>query len=135
MGRLKKEKSLSRIFRSYIVMFILLVAAEFIVISISIMLGIYTEIIRPANYYEQIIEKNRTEIAVADINSVQNLIPEPCVYSIYDSNGNVLKTNKDNDFAYNMWNIISNNKTSGQGYYYKVIQRNNNEICISRGLW
>ena len=131
MGRLKKEKSLSRIFRSYIVMFILLVAAEFIVISISIMLGIYTEIIRPANYYEQIIEKNRTEIAVADINSVQNLIPEPCVYSIYDSNGKVLKTNKDNDFAYNMWNIISNNKTSGQGYYYKVIQRNNNEICIS----
>lgn len=131
MGRLKKEKSLSRIFRFYIVIFILLVIIEFLLLNFSFMVGIYTDLIRPANYYEQIIEKNRTEIEVAGINNIQSLIPDQCVYSVYDSDGNVLKTNKDNDFAENMWNIVSNNEVSGQGYYYKVIARNNNEVCIS----
>ncbi|MDO5517869.1 MAG: HAMP domain-containing sensor histidine kinase [Clostridium sp.] len=131
MGRLKKEKSISKLFRSYIIMFVLLVSAEFIVISLSFILGMYTGSIRPANYYEQIIEKNRTEIACADISEVKDLIPEPCAYSIYDSNGIILDTNRNIDFAHYMWNIASDNKISGNGYYYKVITRDNDEICIA----
>lgn len=131
MGRLKKEKSISNVFRFYIGIFILFISGEFLFLNVLFLLGIQTKFIMPANYYEQIIEKNRCEIESVDLNAISKLIPETCVYSIYDSQGNVLETNKNYDFAQRMWEISSENSTYGQGYYYKVITRDNNEICIT----
>lgn len=131
MGRLKKEKKLSNIFRFYIGIFILLVLSGFLFLNAIFFLGIQAEFIMPANYYEQIIEKNRREIESVSTDSISNLIPESCVYSIYDSQGNVLDTNKDYDFAKRMWEINCKNSTYGEGYYYKVMTRDNNEICIT----
>lgn len=131
MGRLKKEKSISNVFRFYIGIFILFISGEFLFLNVLFLLGIQTKFIMPANYYEQIIEKNRCEIESVDLNAISKLIPETCVYSIYDLQGNVLETNKNYDFAQRMWEISSENSTYGQGYYYKVIRRDNNEICIT----
>ncbi|HCW53148.1 MAG TPA: sensor histidine kinase [Clostridium sp.] len=131
MGRLKKVKSISKVFRFYIIIFILLVAAQVVGLFIFFQVGMNIGLINPANYYEQKIERNRNEIETANIDDLQNYIPENCVYFVYDSKGNIINTNRDIDFAEEIWNIISNGRTSGKGYYYKVIMRNNNEVCIT----
>lgn len=113
MGRLKKEKSISNVFRFYIGIFILFISGEFLFLNVLFLLGIQTKFIMPANYYEQIIEKNRCEIESVDLNAISKLIPETCVYSIYDSQGNVLETNKNYDFAQRMWEISSENSIYG----------------------
>lgn len=131
MGRLNRKKSISEVFRFYIIIFILLVTVQVVGLVIFFQVGMNTGLIKPANYYEQIIEINRNEIESADVDDVQNYIPENCVYSVYDSNGNVINTNRDVDFAKEIWSMISSGKISGKGYYYKVIMRNNNEVCIT----
>lgn len=130
MGRLKKEKSISKVFRFYIIIFFVLTVIQVLVFNTLFQIGINAGAVVPANYSEKIIERNASEIAIINIEQVQNLIPENCVYAIYDLSGDIIKSNINNNFAKEMWSMVSNSQLNGKGYYYKFIMRNNNQICI-----
>lgn len=127
MEGIKKEKSISKIFAKYIVNFCI-VNVLLIVIVISLYtIAFNTGVLLPANYYEQKIEKNRDKISKAE--SVKDLIPKECRFSVYDLNGIVSEANVPKDKSLEMWDILKNDTLSKGKHYYKVIQRGS-EICV-----
>jgi Signal transduction histidine kinase len=129
MERVKKQKSISKIFAIYIMFFcivtILLAIFDFILFQI----GLNSGFILPANYYEQKIEKQREEIAKVEGVKVKDFIPDECNYIVYDSIGNVFYSNVSETKAIDIWNLVQSDKRSEGKYYYKVISRENG-ICV-----
>lgn len=127
MERVKKQKSISKIFAVYIIFFciavIILVASVLVFLQISVQRGL----ILPANYYEQKIEGNRDDIAKAE--DVKEFIPQGCKYVVYDLNGNVIQGNTSETKASDIWNILRSDRRSEGKYFYKVIQREDG-ICV-----
>ncbi|GEQ23310.1 two-component sensor histidine kinase [Clostridium butyricum] len=127
MERIVKEKSISKVFVKYIICFCI---TNILFIGIIIFLyGVLfnTHIMYPANYFEQKIESNRDKISKEE--SIDELIPDRCFYSLYDFNGNVLSGNMTNEKAKDVWQVVENNKINVGNYYYKVIPRKE-DICI-----
>jgi two-component system, OmpR family, lantibiotic biosynthesis sensor histidine kinase NisK/SpaK len=127
MEAVKKQKSISKIFASYIVIFCITA-----VILMMFDLGLFTigfssGVILQANYYEKQIEQHRNDIAQAE--DVKSLIPKECDYAVYDLEGNVLQGNASEEKYQKMWDIIQSGQMSDGHLYYKTIQRNR-EICI-----
>ena len=127
MERIRKEKSISKIFTKYVLFFcivtLLMAGTGLFLFSI----GINSNLILPANYYERNIEINRDKIAEA--HDVSDLIPERCRYAVYDFEGNVYESNVLDDKADKMLDVIQNDIRSNGQYYYKVIQRQDG-ICV-----
>lgn len=127
MERIKKEKSISKIFARYIVSFCI-VNVLIIVIFISLFaIAFNAGVLLPANYYEQRIEKNRNKISKAEY--AKDLIPKECSFSVYDLNGTVLESNVSKDKSLEMWDIVQNNIHGKERHYYKIIQRSSG-ICV-----
>ncbi len=74
MERLKKQKSIAKIFVMYIATFCIVTILQIIIILFLFIMGLRSGVILPANYYEQIVEKNRNQIMVTD--EVSEFIPE-----------------------------------------------------------
>ncbi|KEI14799.1 sensor histidine kinase [Clostridium haemolyticum] len=127
MERIKGEKSISKIFAIYVVLFCTVTIIVAIISLRLCIIGLNKGFILPANYYERKIENRRSEIAKAK--DVKKLIPEECNYAVYDLNGKILKTNVSQDKALDMWDVLKNNEMSNGRYFYKIIQRNNG-ICV-----
>ncbi|MBA8980330.1 HAMP domain-containing sensor histidine kinase [Clostridium saccharobutylicum] len=127
MERVKKQKSISKIFAMYIVAFCIAAILLVLFYSASFIIGIQTGYILPANYYEQKIEKQRKTIEQTE--DVKDLIPQECKYAVYDLNGNMLQGNVSEAKALDMWNIVQSDSRSSGKYFYKVIQRDNG-ICV-----
>lgn len=127
MERIKKQKSISKIFAIYVVLFCIVTIIVGVINLSLFMIGLNKGFILPANYYERRIENQRSEIAKAK--DVKKLIPEECKYAVYDLNGKVLQGNVSQDKAVGMWNIVKSNKISNGRYFYKIIQRYNG-ICV-----
>jgi len=125
--RIKGEKSISKIFAIYVVLFCTVTIIVAIISLRLCIIGLNKGFILPANYYERKIENRRSEIAKAK--DVKKLIPEECNYAVYDLNGKILKTNVSQDKALDMWDVLKNNEMSNGRYFYKIIQRNNG-ICV-----
>lgn len=125
--RIVKEKSISKVFVKYIICFCI---TNILFIAITIFLyglAFNAHIMYPANYFEQKIESNRDKISKEE--SIDELIPDRCFYSLYDFNGNVLSGNMTNEKAKDVWQVVENNKMNVGNYYYKVIPRKE-DICI-----
>lgn len=124
---MKKQKSISKIFAAYIVIFCI-TAMILMIFDLGLFtIGFSSGIILPANYCEQQIEQHRNDIAQAE--DVKSLIPNECYYAVYDLEGNVLQGNASEEKSQKMWDIIQSGKISDGHLYYKTIQRNR-EICI-----
>ncbi|KEI04180.1 sensor histidine kinase [Clostridium botulinum] len=127
MERIRKQKSISKIFAIYVILFCI-VALILGVASIRLFLSSFDSgVILPANYYEKKIEKQRSKIE--KVKDVENLIPKECDYVVYDYKGKVIQGNVPKNKALEMWDIVKSNKTSQGKYFYKIIQRHN-EICV-----
>lgn len=127
MERVKKQRSISKIFAMYIVYFCI---ATFLLMAVGLIffqVGLNKGFILPANYYEQKIENERYKIAKAE--NVKALIPKDCNYVVYDLNGKVLQGNTSEAKALDVWNIVKNNTSSEGKYFYKVVERENG-ICV-----
>lgn len=127
MERVKKQKSISKIFAMYIVAFCIAAIILVLFYSALFIIGLQTGYILPANYYEQKIEKQRKTIEQTE--DVKDLIPQECKYAVYDLNGNMLQGNVSESKALDMWNIVQSDSRSSGKYFYKVIQRDNG-ICV-----
>ncbi|EDS78550.1 subtilin biosynthesis sensor protein SpaK [Clostridium botulinum C str. Eklund] len=127
MERIKRQKSISKIFAIYVVLFCTVTIIVAIISLRLCIIGLNKGFILPANYYERKIENQRSEIAKAK--NVKKLIPEECNYAVYDLNGKMLQGNVSQDKALDMWDLVKNNKISNEKYFYKIIQRNNG-ICV-----
>ena len=95
--RIVKEKSISKVFVKYIICFCI---TNILFIAITIFLyglAFNAHIMYPANYFEQKIESDRDKISKEE--SIDELIPDRCFYSLYDFNGNVLSGNMTNEKA------------------------------------
>ncbi|KEH90527.1 lantibiotic biosynthesis protein [Clostridium novyi A str. BKT29909] len=127
MERIKRQKSISKIFAIYVVLFCTVTIIVAIISLRLCIIGLNKGFILPANYYERKIESQRSEIAKAK--DVKKLIPEECNYAVYDLNGKILQGNVSQDKALDMWDFVKNNEMSNGRYFYKIIQRNNG-ICV-----
>lgn len=123
----KKQKSISKIFAKYIAYFC--IVAVILALLDLLLFGVAAEsgLILPANYYEQLIEKHRSEIAQAE--DVNMIIPKQCDYAVYDLEGKMLQGNVLEEKSKKMWNVVRNEQSDTWPYYYKIIQRNG-EVCV-----
>lgn len=127
MEGIKKQKSISKIFAIYVVVFCITSIIPVLLYMGIFVIGLRSGIILPANYYEKTIEKYREDISKAK--DVQKIIPKECKYAVYDLNGKILQGNVSQDKALDMWNIVKGNKIINGKYFYKIIQRDNG-ICV-----
>ncbi|MCG4580995.1 ATP-binding protein [Clostridium cochlearium] len=127
MERIKKQKSISKIFAIYVVLFCMVTIIVGVINLSLFVIGLNKGFILPANYYERKIENQRNEIAKAK--DVKKLIPQECNYAVYDLNGKIIQGNVSQDKALDMWNIVKGNKIINGKYFYKIIQRDNG-ICV-----
>lgn len=127
MEVIKKQKSISKIFARYIIIFCITAVILMILDLVLFTIGFNSGVLLPANYHEQLIEKNRNDIAQAE--DVKNLIPNECYYAVYDLEGNVLQGNASEEKYQKMWHIIQSGKMNDGHLYYKTIQRDR-QVCI-----
>lgn len=127
MEKVKKQVNFRNIFIRYIFAYsigtIALVSFLFILFSI----GINTDIILPANYYEKQIESQRDAIVKAE--QGDDRILKHYKYAVYDFSGNIIQGNINKNEAGQIWNNIHNNEKGGGGYYYAVMKRDK-DICV-----
>ncbi|NFH89867.1 HAMP domain-containing sensor histidine kinase [Clostridium sp. ZBS3] len=126
MERVKKQKSIAKIFATYIATFCIITVLQIIIISFLFIIGLKNGMILPANYYEQMVEKNRNNIMVTD--EVSEFIPKECNYVVYDLNGKIISSNVSEKNALKIWKMIKNDRISYGSNYYKIIPREN-EVC------
>lgn len=127
MERIKVQTSFGRIFARYIMYFCS--GTIFLVIMAMLLFTAVTEsgIVLPANYYEKSIEQNREAIAEAE--EVKALIPETCMYAVYNLEGRMLQGNISEKKSLDIWNMLKNKERINGNYFYKIIKRKN-EICV-----
>ncbi|KAI3344349.1 HAMP domain-containing histidine kinase [Clostridium botulinum] len=126
MERIKKQKSIAKIFAMYIATFCIITVLQIIIISFLFIIGLKNGMILPANYYEQMVEKNKNQIMVAE--EVSEFIPEECNYVVYDLNGKIIISNVSEKNALKIWRVIEEDRISYGSNYYKIIPREN-EVC------
>lgn len=126
MEIIRNEKSISKIFALYIIIFcivtVIMAAADVLIFIFAADKGF----ILPANYYEQQIEKQRDEIAKAE--DVSIFIPKECEYGVYDLEGKMIQGNFSEEKAIDIWKLIKNGDKINGNRYYKIIQRKD-EVC------
>lgn len=127
MERIKKQKSISRIFAHYIICFCLTTIVLVISSCFLFLAFIHIGIIVPANYYQKYIEQKTDEIVKTK--DVKSLIPGGCRYAVYNLDGQMIEGNVSQKKSQDMWEIYKNNKFNDGYYFYKIIQRKN-EICM-----
>jgi len=125
--RIKKQKSISKIFAIYVVVFCITSIISVLLYMGIFVIGLRSGIILPANYYEKTIEKYREDISKAK--DVQKIIPKECKYAVYSLDGEVLQGNISREKAIDIWNFIKSNKASKSKFFYKIIQRKDG-ICV-----
>ncbi|NFO88909.1 HAMP domain-containing histidine kinase [Clostridium botulinum] len=126
MERVRKQKSIAKIFATYIATFCIITVLQIIIISFLFIIGLKNGMILPANYYEQMVEKNRNNIMVTD--EVSEFIPKECNYVVYDLNGKIISSNVSEKNALKIWKVIEEDRISYGSNYYKIIPREN-EVC------
>nr|WP_207757823.1 HAMP domain-containing sensor histidine kinase [Clostridium botulinum] len=110
----------------YIATFCIITVLQIIIISFLFIIGLKNGMILPANYYEQMVEKNKNQIMVAE--EVSEFIPEECNYVVYDLNGKIIISNVSEKNALKIWRVIEEDRISYGSNYYKIIPREN-EVC------
>lgn len=127
MESIKRQKSISKIFAMYIIIFC--IASGIIVVFDSVLFLVAADsgFILPANYYEQQIEKHRDDIASAE--DVSTIIPKECEYAVYNLGGKMLQGNFSEEKSLNVWNLVQNGEKINGRRYYKIIQRKG-EVCV-----
>lgn len=125
---LRSKKSLSGIFIRYIISFcfiaVLIMGLHFSLFIVMLQYGI----ILPANYFEQRLEENRSEIIKAD-KVTGDLIPGGCSYGVYSKNGTMLYGDFTVKQSIKAWKAVK-----GEVYdnnYYRTFYRKN-DICIAK---
>lgn len=127
MERLNKMKSIRKIFISYIVKFCIAVIVTVFLLLAVVTAAMVSGIILPANYQENQLSEAAKHIS--DYNSYREWIPQGCIYSVYDQNGQVLESNTEENESAIMWADVTNHKTSRGGWFYKTIA-NGDETCV-----
>ncbi|WP_242215335.1 sensor histidine kinase KdpD [Bacillus cereus group sp. BfR-BA-01383] len=127
MEKIKKQVNLSKILIQYIFAFSIGTIALVAFLVILFQIGLNTEVILPANYYEKQIEAQRADIVKAEQGDGQIL--KQYKYAVYDFSGNVIQGSIDKDYAGQIWNNIQNDEKGDNKYYYSIIERNK-DICV-----
>ncbi|PFN24192.1 sensor histidine kinase [Bacillus cereus] len=127
MEKVKKQVNLRKILIHYIFAFSIGTIALVTFFMILFQIGLNTEVILPANYYEKQIESQRDAIVKAEQDDDQIL--KQYKYAVYDFSGNVIQGSIDNDYAGQIWNNIQNDEKGDSKYYYAIIERDK-DICV-----
>ncbi|WP_346817889.1 HAMP domain-containing sensor histidine kinase [Bacillus paramobilis] len=127
MEKVKKQVNLSKILIRYIFAFSIGTIALVTFFMILFQIGVNTEIILPANYYEKQIESQRDAIVKAEQDD--NQILKQYKYAVYDLSGNVIQGSINKDYAEQIWNNMQNDEKGDSKYYYAIIERDKN-VCV-----
>ncbi|BCZ48761.1 two-component sensor histidine kinase [Clostridium gelidum] len=127
MEGVKRQKSISKIFAMYIIIFCIVAAIIVVFDSILFLVAADSGLILPANYYEQQIEKHRDDIA--SVEDISAIIPKECEYAVYNLEGKKLQGTFSEDKSLNVWKFVQNGEKINGRRYYKIIQRKG-EVCV-----
>ncbi|PFN02940.1 sensor histidine kinase [Bacillus cereus] len=127
MEKVKKQVNLRKIFIRYIFAFSIGTIALVAFLIILFQIGLNTEVILPANYYEKQIDSQRDAIVKAE--QGDNQILKQYKYAVYDFSGNIIQGSINKDYAGQIWNNIQNDEKGDRKYYYAIIERNK-DICV-----
>lgn len=89
---LKPKRKLSSIFTGYILCFGLGTVLLVLIYAALFSVMIYSNMVLPANYYEQKLESSRNTIIKAE-KVMPDMIPEGCSYGVYNEAGSMLNGN------------------------------------------
>ncbi|BCN29721.1 sensor histidine kinase [Anaeromicropila herbilytica] len=126
---IRRKKSLRNIFIRYMVTFILSTIMLVLMYYLIFFYSIQFKIMLPANYTEQKLEQMRDIIQEAKV-VTKDMIPEDCIYGVYDKSGRMLNGSFNKNEAKVVWRLVqSDQNVSGWNHYYKVYQREN-QVCV-----
>lgn len=127
MERLNKMKSIQKVFVSYLVKFSVAVIATIFLLLVMVTVAMVSGLVLPANHQEnQLAEAVKHS---SDYNSYREWIPQGCIYSVYDQNGQLLESNTNETESDSMWEDSVNHKNSRGSWFYKTIA-SKDEICV-----
>lgn len=130
MERIKKKTSVQTVFIIHMAALFIGTLFLFIFVFLILNIGKVYGFMFYANYYEKQIEKNIETIQNSEPFD-ESSIPKGCSYALYNSNGMLLKTNTTPKRASLFWENYQTGITHKGAYYYKVIQRKNENCIIS----
>lgn len=131
MEQMKKQRTqkLQMVFLKYMVSFCVMTLVLLAATAGLFSAGIATGAILPANYAEIQIANAKFNISTVD-EITPEIIPALCEYAVFTPEGTFLFGSLDSAAAANAWKVIIG-KTTGVGYHYTVIEREN-EVCVLR---
>lgn len=129
MGIKNRKSHLYFIFVRYLVMFcavcMILLGTAILVFNILVNMGV----IYPANYVENTLEKERSQLEQAE-EITEEMLPFGCRYGVYDESGKYLSGNMPEDNIKKAWNSYLEKKPqAGGGRGFKYYERQK-EVCI-----
>lgn len=127
MEGIKKQVSIRSVFIRYIFIFCAVTICLFILFIALFQIGLKSEGILPADYYEKQIEMKRHSIENTE--RLDQVLGDQYKYVVYDFTGNVLQSNIDKKGSDKIWKDIQKGVRSSKGHYYKVISRKDG-ICV-----
>jgi len=130
MGLREKDKKLSNIFATNIIIFCISVLLSIGIIVAIMLIGFKSKYIRAANYYEKEVLNNIKNIADSSLSDVSSYIPENCIYVVYGEEYEVLDTNIDSKDLNEFIEGIKQERYRCKGYYFKLIDRSDNTYCV-----
>ncbi len=128
---IKRKMSVQSVFGRFLIWFCALLAGlVFLFLLLAFVLDSTVGIL-PANYWENMLEENRTKIEEAE-KVTEDLIPEPCSYGVYQTDGTFLYGSLAEENRQSVWQAyVQGNKESRQADGYLKFFPRNREVCIA----
>ena len=126
----KREKSLSKMFVAYMMIFGVVVIVITTVYFSIFLAGAFLDAFRPANYLDEKVKESEEFISSEKI--VKNYIPDECDYVVFTQSGDIVESNVSNKEALKLKDKVEYGSRIALGnIYYRRIDRESG-YCVVR---
>lgn len=128
---IKRKMSVQSVFGRFLFWFcVQLAGLIFLFVILYFVLDMTVEIL-PANYWESMLEENRTKIEETE-KVTEDLIPDPCSYGVYQEDGAFLYGNLSEESRESVWQAyLQGSKESKKAKGYLKFFQRDQEVCIA----
>lgn len=128
---IRRKMSVQSVFGRFLIWFCTLLAGLACLFLVMYLVLDSTVGILPPNYWEIMLEENRTEIEKAE-KVTKDLIPEPCFFGVYQPDGTFLYGSLPEENRESVWQeYIQGTQISRQAKGYLKFYQRSKEVCIA----
>lgn len=129
----KRERSLSRIFAVYTMIFGIVVIGITILYFALFTACIFKGVFRPANYLDKKVKENEALISSEEI--VKQYIPDECDYAVFTQSGDIAESNVSKKNAFKLKSQVEYGNRLGIGnIYYRKIERESGYCVVKYSM-